>query len=142
MASYYLNEAALDLPERPFVDKTIHGLQCKLPSGKTLGVLIHRRPAEPGRSLQDVVREHVAVNQKRLLGYAVLNEAGTEIGGVPARLLETRFRRDAASFYQAQVHVLSAGKAMIFAVCGPIEERALCDETLGRLLATFAWRVD
>ncbi len=51
MASYYLNEAALDLPERPFVDKTIHGLQCKLPSGKTLGVLIHRRPAEPGREV-------------------------------------------------------------------------------------------
>jgi hypothetical protein len=49
MASYYINEAVFDLPERTFDDKTIHGLEAKLPDGKTLGVLVHRRPIEAGR---------------------------------------------------------------------------------------------
>lgn len=142
MASYYLNEAALELPDRPFVDKTIHGLSSTLPSGKTLGVLVHRRPVEPGRDLGTIVDEHVALNERRLLGYVVLEQVRTEVDGVPGVLLKARWRRDGATFYQAQLHVLRGGKAMIFAASAPIEERALCDETLDRVRATLAFRVD
>jgi len=140
MASYYLNEAVVDLPDRPFIDKTIHGLESKLPGEKTLGVFVHRRPIEAGADLRALVDENVALNQKRLMRFAVLDETSALVGGRPGILLRTSWRRDQRDLYQLQAHVALRDKLMIVAVAGPLEERGACDETFDSILSTISWR--
>jgi hypothetical protein len=142
MASYYLNEAALDLPNRTFEDKTIHGLEAKLPGDKTLGVFVHRRPIEGEKSLRELVDEHVRLNQKRLMGFSVVDEVPAPVGGVPGFVLRTRWRSEKKELCQLQAHVVRGGQHMIFAVGGPIDERAACDEAFDSILATLTWRAD
>src|SRR5688572_21124998 len=113
MASYYLNEAALDLPDRTFQDKTIHGLEAKLPGDKTLGVFVHRRAVEGDKNLRALVDEHVRLNQQRLMGFTVLDEARAAIGGVPGFVLRTRWRSEKKELCQLQAHVVREGQHMV-----------------------------
>jgi hypothetical protein len=140
MASYYLNEAVCDLPERTFVDKTIHAFEAKLRSGKTLAVFVHRRPIEGEKGLREVVDDNLALNRRRLAKFTVLEHVGGDVGGVPAALVRTQWRQDGATLYQLQAHVVFEGKVMIFAVSGPMEEQSACDETFDRMVASVAWR--
>lgn len=140
MANYYLNEAVFDLPERPFTDKTIHGLEAKLPGG-TLGVLVHRR-ATGGKPLRALVDESLAVNEKRLSAFAVLADEPATVGGLPAVLLRTRWRAGAATLLQHQAHVVVGDTLMIFAVSAPESEAASCDETFGSMLETMSFRTE
>lgn len=142
MARYYMNEAVVDLPDRAFVDKTIHGLESKLPGGRTLGVLVQRAPAPAGKSLRRLVDENVTLNRKRLLGFAVQGEAEVMVGNIPGFVVRTRWRRERSDLYQVQAHVLFEGTLIIFAVSAPLEERAACDETFDGILATLTWRTD
>ncbi len=142
MANYYLNEAVVDLPERTFVDKTIHALEAKLPFGKALAVFVHRRPIEEGKTLRELVDANIAVNDKRLSAYAVIDQAEAAVGGRPGILLRTRWRHDGATFYQLQAHVVVEGTLMIFAVSGPLVEQAVCDQTFESILQTLTWRLD
>lgn len=140
MADYYSNEAVFELAERPFADKTIHGLESKLPGEGTLGVFVHRRALDSERKLRDIVDESIALNEKRLIGFTVLDDAAVTVGGLPGVALRTRWRKGGATFYQAQAHVLLDQKWLVFAVSAPVEERAVCDETLDGILATLSWR--
>jgi hypothetical protein len=140
MANYYVNEAMLDLPERVFVDKTVHALEAKLPSGGTLAVFVHRRPIEGDKSLRELVGEHVALNQMRLSAFTVLDEVQADVGGLPGILLRTRWRLEGATYYQRQAHVAASGKLMIFAVSAPVDEQAACDESFESILQTVTWR--
>jgi hypothetical protein len=142
MASYYLNEAVIELPERPFVDKTIHGLEAKLPSGQTLGVFVQRTPVEGNKSLRELVDENIALNKKRLMGFAVLDEAQASVGGTPGILLRTSWRNDRRELYQLQAHAIRDGKQIVFAVSGPLDERRACDDTFGVMLETITWRTE
>ena len=147
MSSYYINEAVFELPERRFDDKTIHGLEAKLPNGKTLGVLVHRRPVEQGKSLRQLVDDNILLNKTRLSGYAVLDEAETSIGGVPGIVLRTQWKQSGTKYYQLQAHVAveaqgAAGTYMIFATSGPLEDQAACDETFDSILKTVNWRTE
>ena len=142
MTSYYINEAVFELPERPFEDKTIHGLEAKLPNGKTLGVLVHRRPIEGGKRLRQLVDDNILLNKTRLTAFTVLDEAETTIGGVPGIVLRTRWKQSGTTYYQLQAHVAveaeaSAGTYMIFATSGPLEDQAACDETFDSILKTI-----
>ena len=142
MASYYLNEAVLDLSGRRFVDKTVHGLESKLPGGQTLGVFVQRGPAEAGKSLRELVDENIALNDRRLLRFTVIQDAATTAGGLPAIALRTSWRNQGGDLYQVQAHVLVGAKHLIFAVGGPLSERAACDETFESIIRTLTWRAD
>jgi hypothetical protein len=142
MANYYSNEAVFDLPERPFADKTVHGLEAKLPSGKTLGVLVHRRPVDGAKSLRQIVDDSVALNVKRLSAFTVLEQREADVGGVPAILVRTQWRNAGVVLYQLQAHVVFGAQAMIFAVSAPIEDKAACEETFGSILETITWRTE
>lgn len=140
MANYYVNEAALDLPERVFIDKTVHALEATLPSGQTLAVFVHRRPIEGGKGLRELVHENVALNQMRLSAFTVLDEVQADVGGLPGILLRTRWRLEGATYYQRQAHVAVDGTLMIVAVSAPVDEQAACDETFDSILQTITWR--
>jgi hypothetical protein len=142
MANYYVNEAAFDLTDRVFVDKTVHALESKLPSGQTLAVFVHRRPIEGSKSLRELVDENVALNEMRLSAFKVLDEVQADVGGLPGILLRTRWRLGGTMYHQRQAHVAASGKLMIFAVSAPFDEQAACDETFETILQTITWRSD
>lgn len=140
MANYYLNEAVLDLPERTFVDKTIHALEGELPNDQTLGVFVHRRLIEDGQSLQELVDENIALNNTRLPYFTVIDQVQADVGGLPGILVRTHWRLKRESFYQRQAHVIVSGKLMIFAVTTSFDEQAAGDETFDSILQTITWR--
>lgn len=142
MSLYYLNEAVLDLPERRFVDKTIHGLESKLPNEKTLGVFVHRRPIEGDATLRALVDENVALNERRLSGFAVEDRRELTVDGRPTLVLRTHWRQAQRENLQLQAHVVLDKTHLIFAVGGPLEEREACEETFATLLETLTWRTE
>ncbi|MFT3772849.1 MAG: DcrB-related protein [Minicystis sp.] len=141
MANYYVNEAVFDLPERPFVDKTVHALECGLPEDQKLAVFVHRRPIEGGKSLRDLVDESIALNVARLAAYTVLDDVRADVGGLPGILLRTRWRLEGATYQQRQAHVAVDGKLVTFAVTVPDAEQAAGDETFESILSTVTWRM-
>ncbi len=140
MANYYVNEAVFELTERAFVDKTVHALETKLPSGQRLAVFIHRRPIEGSKSLRELVDENIALNDMRLGGYKVLDEVQANVGGFPGILLRTQWKLEAMVYQQRQAHVIVQGKLMIVAVSAPVDEEAARDEAFESILKTIAWR--
>jgi hypothetical protein len=142
MASYYINEAVIELPERTFVDKTIHGLEYKLPGGKTLCVFVHRRRIEEPKSLRQLVDDNIALNKRRLLGFVAIDETETRVGGLPGIQVRARWRDQGTVFYQRQAHVVFEEQLMIVAVSAPLDEQAICDETFDEIAASITWRTD
>ena len=143
MANYYVNEAVLALPERTFVDKTIHALEGELPNDQKLGVFVHRRQLESGgrsKSLQELVDENIALNNTRLPYFTVIDQVQADVGGLPGLLVRTSWRLKREKFYQRQAHVIVNGKLMIFAVTTPLDEQAAGDETFDSILQTITWR--
>lgn len=140
MANYYTNEALFDLTERVFVDKTVHALETKLPSGQTLAVFVHRRPIEAGKNLRQLVDENIALNDMRLSAYKVTDEVQANVGGLPGILLRTRWKLEGTTYQQRQAYVIVADKLMIVAVTAPLDEEAACDEAFESILQTIAWR--
>lgn len=140
MASYYMNEAVFDLPPRPFADATIHALESKLPDGRTIGVFVQRSAMREGSTLREAVDENVALNQKRLMGYAVTEERQVVLRGEPCVLLRTNWRHERGAYYQRQAHVVLGDKHLIFAASGPLDAQAACDESFGCMLETLTWR--
>lgn len=142
MANYYVNEAVFDVTERRFVDKTVHALETKLPSGQTLAVFIHRKPIEGGKSLRNMVDENIALNDMRLSGYKVLDQAEANVGGFPGILLRARWKLEGTTYHQRQAHVAVKDKLMIVAVSTPVDDEPACDEAFEGILKTIAWRTE
>jgi hypothetical protein len=140
MATYYIDEARFALPDKDLVDRTVHVLEAKLPGGDALGLLVLRRTVEEGKSLRDLARDHVADDARRLGGFVVIDETETTIAGAPAILVSSRWRHGGAVLYQRQAHVAVHWKWMLFAVTGPLAERAACDEAFEGILSSLVWR--
>jgi hypothetical protein len=142
MANFYVNEAVFDLTERVFVDKTVHALETKLPSGQTLAVFFHRRPIAGNKTLRELVDENIALNDMRLSAFKVVGEVQANVGGLPGILLRTQWKLEGTAYQQRQAYVIVQGKLMIVAVSAPLDEEAACDEAFESILKTIAWRTD
>ena len=140
MPHYYVNEAAIELPEIGFVDATVHALEAKLPSERALGVFVHRSPVEPGTALRALVDENIATNQRRLRAFVVDSDRPAVVGGVPAFVLATRWRSEQRENLQLQAHVVVGATWLIFAVGAPVEERAACEEAFATMLDSLTFR--
>jgi hypothetical protein len=140
MTTYYLNEASFALPDREYVDRTVHVLEAKLPGGDALGLLVLRRPILEGQTLRELCKGHVDDDARRLGGFAVIDETQATVAGAPAILVRSRWRHSGKALYQRQAHVAVGWMWMLFAVTGPLSERAACDEAFESVLSTLAWR--
>lgn len=142
MANFYINEAVFDLTERAFVDKTIHALETKLPSGQSLAVFMHRRPLQGKKNLRELVQENIKLNDMRLGAFQVVDDVEANVGGLPGILLRTRWKLEGTAYQQRQAYVILRDKLMIVAVSTPVEEEAAGDEAFEKILKTIAWRTE
>jgi hypothetical protein len=140
MPTYYVNEAVFALPERGFVDRTIHRLESPLSGADPLSVAIRRLPLEEGKSLRDHVDEEIAATTAKAKSFTVLEEAEVTVAGAPAVLLRARWRTGDVAHYQAQAHVALDGTWIALAVSAPYADRAACDETFDRIVHSLTWR--
>jgi hypothetical protein len=140
MSTYYINEAVFALPDRGFVDRTVHALEAPLPDGDAIGLLVLRRPIAEHKTLRDLVKEHVDDDAKRLSGFTVLEQADSTVAGAPAIVVRSRWRHSGRALYQCQAHAAVNWTWLLFAVTGPLLERVACDEAFESILSTLVWR--
>lgn len=140
MPTYYLNEAVFALPDRGFVDRTLHRLESPLPGGDPLGVEIRRVPIPVGKSLKQLVDDEVAAAKAKGNGFTLLEETEVTIAGAPSIVLRARLRARDAVYCQLQAHVALGETWIGVLVTGPNTDRAACEETFERILATIEWR--
>lgn len=140
MSSYYVNEAVFTLPERVFVDRTVHVLESPLSGDVPLSVAIRRLPLAEGKTLRELVDEEVAATSAKTKGFTILDDAEVSVADTPAVLLRARCRFRDIAHYQRQAHFAFDGTWIALAVAGPYADRAACDETFDRIVQSLAWR--
>jgi hypothetical protein len=140
MPTYYVNEAVFTLPERGFVDRTVHRLESPLSGGDPLAVAIRRLPLSEGKTLEELVDEEVATTSAQVKSFAVLERAEVVVADVPAIVLCARWRAGDVAHYQRQAHVAFNGTWIAFAATAPYADRAACDETFDRMVYGLQWR--
>ncbi len=137
---YYLNEAAFELPDAGFVDRSIHRLETVTAGGKDFTVVVIRNPLAPGKSVRDVFVEHQDRERRSLLGWTSLAEREVDIDGCPAIEACIRWKSDRGMVYQRQLHLGFDREVLVVVANGAMEEREACDATMDRIVATFRVR--
>src|SRR5687768_9296876 len=94
MKTYYLNEAVFTLPDKGFIDRTLHRLESSLASEDPLAIEIRRLPMEAGKSLRQLVDEEVAATKTKVNGFVVVDDSEVLLpgNGAPAIVLRARMR--------------------------------------------------
>lgn len=140
MPNYYVDEAVFALPERHFVDRTIHSLESPLAGKDPLSVTIRRVPLAEGKTLQELVDQEVSGSTARATSFTVLEQAEVALGGSPAIVLRVRWRTGDVAYHQRQAHVGFNGTWIALAVTSPYADRAACDEAFDRIVNSLTWR--
>jgi hypothetical protein len=141
MGSYYMNEAAFDLPDGQFVDRTVTFLAGTSPGGANALLLVERRPLPVDKSLRQVAAEHGSEAMKRLHGYAVIFEREVEVASCPAIDVGTRWRDDEGEpFYTRRTHLTLGSTWLMIVGEAPIAEREFCDAYVDHVLASLRVR--
>lgn len=140
MPNYYVNEAVFTLPERGFVDRTVHMLKSPLSGDVPLSVAIRRLPLTEGKTLRQLVDDEMAATSAKTKGFTVLDDEEVSVADTSAILLRARCRFQDIAHYQRQAHFAFEGTWIALAVAGPHAERAACDETFDRIVHSLTWR--
>lgn len=135
-----MNEAAFDLPDSGFVDRTITYLEGKAPSGGDVVLLVERRPLPAGKSLRQAATENVNDARKRLRGFSVLFEREAEVAELPALDVGARWRDDKGMIYTRQAQVAVGDTLLIIAGESPLEDRDHCDACVDHVIASLRLR--
>ncbi len=137
---FFMNEGVFDLPELPFVDKTVHLLKAPIAPGKELGLVVCRAVVKAERTLDEVVSAHLEHEARSLRGFTIVGKSAGECAGYEAVAVASKYRLTDEMAYQRQVHALIGGVWMMFGVTGPLADRAACDELLTGVVASFQLR--
>jgi hypothetical protein len=142
MTTYYLNEAVFTLPDKGFVDRTLHRLESPLAGEDPLAIEIRRLPMEAGKSLRRLVDEEVATTKTKVNGFTVVDDSEVSLpgNGAPAIVLRARMRARDEVYHQRQAHVAFEETWIALIVTAPGADRAACDETFERILQNIEWR--
>ena len=141
MPTYQTNEATFDVPDLPFVDRSVNFLEASVgKDGETISIVVEREPAD-GRSLEHIVDEHVRAARERLRGYAPIDQAERTVQDVRAFEIAARFVDEDGAAYTRSVHLLVGSLYMLVACEGPYAHRTSCDQCLEHVAATLRLRI-
>ena len=94
MPTYYINEAAFDVPEMGFSDQTVHLLRAKASRTGDINVMTFRSKVEGDAGLREVVASHRDNERRTLAGFASLLDREVEVAGTVAIEAAIRYRGD------------------------------------------------
>ena len=135
--TFYMNEAAFDLPDADITDGTVNELVFHAADGASFSLTVHRQPIGPSETLASLVAANLERAQRALSSHAVLFQREIEVAGVPGIELAVAWRGEQSMLYTRQVHLALHGAWLVFAGNAPLAARAECDALLGRVLASF-----
>jgi hypothetical protein len=136
MATYYIDEAAFELPHLSVVDRTVHAIEL----GPDLGLLLARRPFPTGRSLREDVAAYIDDERGRLRAFSLLHERAIEVAGRPALDLGVRWKSASGMIYQRQAHIALGDLVLLLMGQGPLEHREQIDGHVELALETTTTR--
>jgi len=134
---YYMNEAAFELPALAITDTTVTSLDALSPSGEPLGIRVHRMPLPPGKSLREIVADHVEEAKRSLPSYGLEWQRDIEVAGVPAIGIAARWRGDESMNYTRHAHLAVQGLWLIVSVNGALGDIAAVDACIDHVLGTL-----
>jgi hypothetical protein len=139
MATFYVNEAAFELPEIGFVDRTVNVLEATTSDGE-IGVFVHRQPLAPGATLRQIMTEQLEQERRSLAGHAIVFDREAEVDGVAAILVGTRWRGEQIMVYQELAFVALQEVWLLIGVNAPVEKSEIAGEVMAHVLATMKLR--
>lgn len=137
MSTYYTNEAAFDVPDIGFTDRTVTLLEAKTPAGAEMALMLQRFPLPVGKSLREVVQVHLAGATRKLRGWTVIFERDIEVSSAPAIELGASWRGEGGMVYTRQAHLAVGNTWLVVAGNTPLAERDVCDQLIGHVLSTL-----
>lgn len=140
MSTYYTNEAAFDLPEIGFKDKTVTLLEAQTPKGAEMALMLQRFPLPVGKSLRETVQAHLAGATRKLRGWTVLFERDIEISASPAIELGASWRGEGGMVYTRQAHLAVGNTWLVVAGNAPLAEREAGDQVFEHVISTLSVR--
>lgn len=142
MATYYINEAAFDLPDLGFSDETIHVLRAPAEGPGELNVLVFRSKIPSPKPAAEVVAAHRDHERRTLTGFAVLFEREIDVAGNAVLEAGIRFRNESGMIYQRNAHFVFPDQHLLMCANAPLEERERCDRTMDHVLSSFQLRTE
>ncbi|NUP05554.1 MAG: DcrB-related protein [Polyangiaceae bacterium] len=142
MATYYINEAAFDLPDLGFSDQTVHVLRAKATSDGEINVLVFRNPLPEPKPAREVVTAHRDNERRSLAGFAVLFDREIELDGTVAIEAGIRFRHERGMVYQRNAHFVFADQHLLVVANAPFEDKDTCDRVMDHVLTTLRFRTE
>jgi hypothetical protein len=140
MTTFYMNEASFDLPDAHFIDRTVTLLEAVTPRGATVTVLVQRLPIAVGKSLRDVVSEHLAWAAEKQRGFTVLSREEILLGGAPAIELTARWRDDHGMVFRREAHFTVGSRWLLLAGHSRFEEIDQVNHHFDHLLGSMQLR--
>jgi hypothetical protein len=130
------NDIAFELPDLRWEDLTLHEIDAPTDDERSCTLIVHRTRVEPGddfQSLADLLLRHAALAQARHAG-------AREIAGQPAIDVAVQRRSEGSMVYTRQAVLMAGGLFLGLGINGFLEDAAVCDAHLDRVLATLRLR--
>ncbi len=142
VATFYMNEAALVLPEGA-KDRSTTQVFLTTPSGARATFVVERFDVAPGQTLREACAAYTRDLRLRLRGFTTLFEREAALDGSPALEVGVRWRSEAGDpTYTRQTHLRLGATWMIVAIEGPSHLRAELDAMFDPILASIRLRSD
>jgi hypothetical protein len=135
--TFYMNEAAFDLPVRDIADRTVNELIFESSDGSSFSLTVHRQSIPPNETLASLVAANLEKALRALPFHSLLFQREIELAGVPGIDVAVQWRGEQSMLYTRQAHIALRGAWLVFAGNAPLAARAECDALLGRVLASF-----
>lgn len=140
MGVYFVNEAAFEIADGLFEDRTVHVLAARDDLPGDVSLLVTRSGYRPGESLLDAVARHVDRERRSFSGWGELMTRQGIVDGAPLVEICTRWRGSGGLVYQHQAHIGLERAILLIVATGPVAEREACDAHVERALRTFRTR--
>jgi hypothetical protein len=140
VTTYFMNEAAFELPAIGLVDRTVTRLDAVSEDGLAQTIVVHRSRVPEGKSLAELVAESLREAGARLRLHAALFQREIAVDGEPALEVGAQWRGEEGMIYTRQVHLALGDAWIVLAGNCALEGRERCDATFDHILATFRVR--
>ena len=141
MPTYYMNEGAFDVSGATLLDRTVHALVGNHPEHGPLDLAIRRAEFPSGKSLRDLVSEHLEREAARYARYAVLDVSPGEVSGVPALTVTSHLDHEREGrLYRRQTHLGVGATWLSVTLTVRMPARAACDAWHAHVIGSLSLR--
>jgi hypothetical protein len=139
--TYYMNEGAFDVSGAALLDRTVHALVGTHPEHGPLDLAVRRAEFPSGKSLRDLVAEHLERESTRYARYAVVDISPVDLSGVPALTVTSHLDHEREGrLYRKQTHLGLGETWLSITLTVRMPSRAACDAWHAHVIGSLSLR--